>query len=110
MMSYSAKPSYIGNRRLTNSHDLARLAHTALGNTSKLGGIEQGWTPSLVLYVVSTYSNSVLFYGLESQRFSKASYNSICYTYNCAYTILFTTFEMAVITLSQFVSGEVPSE
>ena len=52
----------------------------------------------------------MLFYGLETQRFSKARCSSICYPYNCTYTKLFTTFDKVVITLCQFFSGELPSE
>src|SRR5271163_4574843 len=55
--------------------------------------------PHIVLYLVSSHCNSVLFYGLESLHLSKTNYNSISYPYNCTYTKLFSTFDKNIITL-----------
>ena len=66
-------------------------------------------SPGIVLYLVSSYCNSILFYGLESLRLSKANYNSISYPYNATYTKLFSTFDKNIITLCQYYSGELPS-
>jgi hypothetical protein len=66
-------------------------------------------SPGIVLYLVSSHCNSILFYGLESLRLSKANYNSISYPYNATYTKLFSTFDKNIITLCQYYSGELPS-
>lgn len=66
-------------------------------------------SPGIVLYLVSSYCNSSLFYGLESLHLSKANYNSISYPYNATYTKLFSTFDKNIITLCQYYSGELPS-
>jgi hypothetical protein len=73
---------------------------------SRLGPLP---SPGIVLYLVSSYCNSTLFYGLESLRLSKANYNSISYPYNATYTKLFSTFDKNIITLCQYYSGELPS-
>ena len=76
------------------------------GILSKLGASPP---VSMVLHLVATYCNPVLFYGLDALHLSKANYSSLSYPYNSVFTKLFSTFDKNIITLCQFYCGTLPS-
>ena len=73
-----------------------------------LGKLGSNPNIATTLYLISTFCNPVLFYGLEALKLSKAEINQMAYPFNSVYMKLFTTFDNSIVTLCQFYAGYLP--
>ena len=62
----------------------------------------------LMLSLILSNCNPILFYGLEAIRLSKSQMQGLTYSFNCAFVKLFGKFDKNVISQCQYYSGCLP--
>ena len=75
-----------------------------------LGKLGASPNVSVILSLIYTNCNPILFYGLESLKLTKTDISALSHPYNSAYMKLFQSFNKNIITLCQYYCGDLPFE